>query len=48
MNIPYLDLTIQYKAIEPQLNDIVQKVLKGGQMRCLWPFLPMALKLGMK
>ena len=31
MNIPYLDLTIQYKAIEPQLNDIVQKVLKGGQ-----------------
>lgn len=31
MSIPYLDLTIQYKAIEPQLNDIVQKVLKGGQ-----------------
>lgn len=31
MNIPYLDLTIQYAAIEPQLNDIVQKVLKSGQ-----------------
>lgn len=31
MKIPYLDLTIQYKAIEPQLNDVVQKVLKSGQ-----------------
>ena len=31
MKIPYLDLTIQYNAIEPQLNDLVQKVLKSGQ-----------------
>ena len=31
MEVPYLDLTIQYKAIEPQLNDLVQKVLKSGQ-----------------
>lgn len=31
MNIPYLDLTIQYKAIEPQLKDITEKVLKSGQ-----------------
>ncbi len=31
MNIPYLDLTIQQKAIEPQLQDLIQKVLRGGQ-----------------
>lgn len=31
MKIPYLDLTIQYNAIEPQLTDLVQKVLKSGQ-----------------
>jgi UDP-2-acetamido-2-deoxy-ribo-hexuluronate aminotransferase len=31
MNIPYLDLTIQQKAIEPQLQDLVQKVIRGGQ-----------------
>ena len=31
MNIPYLDLKIQYKAIEPQVKDIVEKVLAGGQ-----------------
>lgn len=31
MNIPYLDLTIQYKAIENPLNEMVQKVLKSGQ-----------------
>ncbi len=31
MKIPYLDLTIQQKAIEPQLQDLMQKVLRGGQ-----------------
>lgn len=31
MKIPYLDLTIQQKAIETKLNDVVQKVLKSGQ-----------------
>ncbi len=31
MNIPYLDLTIQYKAIEEPLNAMVQKILKSGQ-----------------
>lgn len=31
MKIPYLDLTLQYQAIEPKLNDLLQKVLKSGQ-----------------
>lgn len=31
MKIPYLDLTLQYKALEPQLTDITQKVMKSGQ-----------------
>lgn len=31
MNIPYLDLAPQRKAIEPQLQDLIQKVLEGGQ-----------------
>jgi UDP-2-acetamido-2-deoxy-ribo-hexuluronate aminotransferase len=31
MQIPYLDLTIQYQALEPQLNERIQKVLKAGQ-----------------
>lgn len=31
MKIPYLDLTRQYNAIENQINDITQKILKSGQ-----------------
>ncbi|MCJ8278160.1 MAG: DegT/DnrJ/EryC1/StrS family aminotransferase, partial [Bdellovibrionales bacterium] len=31
MKVPYLDLKIQYKSIEPQLKDIMDKVLAGGQ-----------------
>lgn len=31
MQIPYLDLTIQYQALEPQMNERIQKVLKGAQ-----------------
>ncbi len=31
MKIPYLDLTIQYKALEPQIKEITERVLKSGQ-----------------
>lgn len=31
MQIPYLDLTIQQKALEPKLSEMIQKVVRGGQ-----------------
>lgn len=31
MNVPYLDLKIQYRAIEPQIKEITEKVLASGQ-----------------
>lgn len=31
MKVPYLDLTIQYSAIEDQITEITQRVLKSGQ-----------------